>query len=88
MVFWMKFTQARKKIALLGAIVVATYCIKFSARGEGRQWHFHVYCPYCGRDNNRYLGISTTPFFYKQFIFEPYPKNCLSFSKKLLQKIV
>ena len=30
-----------------------------------------------------------TPFFfYKQFIFDPRPKNCLSFSKKSPQKIV
>ena len=34
MVFWIKFTQARKKIALLGAIVAATNYIKFSARGR------------------------------------------------------
>ena len=27
-------------------------------------------------------------FFYKQSIFDPPPKNCLSFSKKLPQKIV
>ena len=30
-----------------------------------------------------------TPFFsYKQSIFDPRPENCLSFSKKLPQKIV
>ena len=27
-------------------------------------------------------------FFYKQSIFDPRPENCLSFSKKLAQKIV
>ena len=27
-------------------------------------------------------------FFYKQFIFDPRPENCLSFSKKSPQKIV
>ena len=27
-------------------------------------------------------------FFYKQSIFDPRPENCLSFSKKLPQKIV
>ena len=27
-------------------------------------------------------------FFYKQFIFDPRPKNCLGFSKKSPQKIV
>ena len=29
-----------------------------------------------------------TFFFYKQSIFDPRPQNCLSFSKKLPQKIV
>ena len=29
-----------------------------------------------------------TPFFYKQSIFDPRPENCLSFYKKLPQKIV
>ena len=32
--------------------------------------------------------FSTPVFFYKQFIFDPRPKNCLSFPKKLPQKIV
>ena len=32
--------------------------------------------------------IDFTPFFYKQSIFYPRPENCLSFSKKLSQKIV
>ena len=27
-------------------------------------------------------------FFHKQSIFDPHPENCLSFSKKLPQKIV
>ena len=30
-----------------------------------------------------YVGISlSTPFFYKQSIFDPRPENCLIFSKK------
>ena len=29
-----------------------------------------------------------TPFFYKQSIFDPRRKNCLSFSKKSPQKIL
>ena len=29
-----------------------------------------------------------TSFFYKQSIFDPHPENCLSFFKKLPQKIV
>ena len=29
-----------------------------------------------------------TPFFYKQFIFDPRPENYLSFSRKSPQKIV
>ena len=33
-------------------------------------------------------GILTTPFLYKQSIFDPRPENCLSFSKKSPQKIV
>ena len=32
--------------------------------------------------------FSNTPFSYKQSIFDPRPKNCLSFSKKSPQKIV
>ena len=39
-----------------------------------------------GRDRS-FLALFT-PFFYKQFIFYPRPKNCFSFSKKLPQKIV
>ena len=31
---------------------------------------------------------ASTPFFNKQSTFDPRPKNCLSFSKKLPQKIV
>ena len=27
-------------------------------------------------------------FFYKQSIFDPRPENCLSFSKKLPQKLI
>ena len=27
-------------------------------------------------------------FFYKQFIFDPRPEYCLSFSKKLPQKLI
>ena len=34
------------------------------------------------------LSIKTYTFFYKQSIFDPRPKNCLSFSKKSPQKIV
>ena len=30
----------------------------------------------------------TTPFFYKQSIFDPHSENCLGFSKKSPQKIV
>ena len=33
-------------------------------------------------------GILTTPFLYKQSIFDPRPENCLSFSKISPQKIV
>ena len=32
--------------------------------------------------------IEYTFAFYKQFIFDPRPENCLSFSKKYPQKIV
>ena len=32
--------------------------------------------------------LITTPFFYKQSIFEPRPENCLSFSKISPQTIV
>ena len=35
-----------------------------------------------------YNLIGYTTFFHKQSIFDPRPINCLSFSKKLLQKIV
>ena len=59
MVFWTKFTQTRKKIALLRGTVIATYYIKLFPAGAGRHWHFHVYFPSRGRDNNRYLGVST-----------------------------
>ena len=35
------------------------------------------------------LSVSrNTPFLYKQFIFDPRPENCLSFSEKLPRKIV
>ena len=33
-------------------------------------------------------GTVNTTFFYKQSIFDPRPKNCLRFSKKLPQKVV
>ena len=55
-------------------------------------FHIHV-----GVAADRRLGkfkgmlrqIFCTPlFFYKQSIFDPRPENCLSFSKKLPQKIV
>ena len=35
-----------------------------------------------------YTVTWSTPFFYKQSIFDPRPENCLSFSKKSPQKIV
>ena len=38
------------------------------------------------RDNEQYCEATT--FFNKQSIFDPRPKNCLSLSKKLPQKIV
>ena len=34
------------------------------------------------------ICINITPFFYKQSNFDPRPENCLSFSKKLPQKII
>ena len=37
---------------------------------------------------NKQTYLRTTPFFYKQSIFDPRPENCLSFSKKSPQKIV
>ena len=36
----------------------------------------------------RFTLVLYTFFFYKQFIFDPRPENCLSFSKKSPQKIV
>ena len=32
--------------------------------------------------------LKFTPFLYEQYIFDPRPENCLSFSKKSPQKIV
>ena len=29
-----------------------------------------------------FIFVTSTPFFYKQSIFDPRPENCLSFSKK------
>ena len=37
--------------------------------------------------NNREVLFPTTPFFYKQSIFDSHPKNCLSFSKKSPQNL-
>ena len=39
-------------------------------------------------DNTNLEENSNYTFFYKQSIFDPPPKNCLSFTKKLPQKIV
>ena len=36
----------------------------------------------------KHIDADYTFFLYKQSIFDPRPKNCLSFSKKSLQKIV
>ena len=39
-------------------------------------------------DNTNLEENRNYTFFYKQSIFDPPPKNCLSFTKKLPQKIV
>ena len=40
------------------------------------------------RTSTTELFCENTPFFYKQFMFDPLTKNCFSFSKKSPQKIV
>ena len=51
-----------------------------------KEVHYHHACKRKKKDKKD--KSNNTPFFYKQSNFDPRPENCLSFSKKLPQKII
>ena len=67
-------------------LTIVNYNFRKGLDFVAKEVHYHHECKRKKKDKKD--KSNNTPFFYKQSNFDPRPENCLSFSKKLPQKII
>ena len=67
-------------------LTIVSYNFRKGLDFVAKEVHYHHECKRKKKDKKD--KSNNTPFFYKQSNFDPRPENCLSFSKKLPQKII
>ena len=92
---WVIYTKTNHIMHDIYGLIVVIYCSQqymwvFFSQLYRENLEFYL-SPYENSSKMRLCFLALVPdyiFFYKQSIFDPRPKNCLSFSKKSPRKIV